>query len=176
VLEFRDKDLSLWETVLDMWVSVAAAEIGFGSAYVIHKGGLLEADVAFYIPWVLCVGWGCLGVFLVLVRWWTPSFVRFDGGIVSIYQPHRRREPRREFKVSDVMSVQTSVGNKSFHSLFTHGVWLRDGRQISFLRARDVPEAKWVLNLLREAVAEQRRLLYLHPQTVRSLNRPIGSQ
>jgi hypothetical protein len=176
VAEFRDKVVSLGAAVLDMWVTVAMSEISLGFAYVMYKSGILRADVVIYVPWVLCIGVGFLGIFLVLLRWWTPSFVRFEGGIVWIDQPHRWGQPLRVFNVSDVMSVQTSVGNASFHSLFTYGIWLRDGTKITFLRARDMPEAKWVLNLLKEEIAEQRRQLKLHPQTVHSLNTPIASQ
>jgi hypothetical protein len=74
---------------------------------------------------------------------------------MSILQPHRRKTPLREFKVTDITSVQTSVDSSTFHSLFSMGVWLRDGTQISFLRCRDTPEAKWVLRLMKEAIQNE---------------------
>jgi hypothetical protein len=163
VVEFRDKVVSLGEAVLDSWVVVAFSEIQYGLAYVFYKGGMLDDPVIVVFAFILCIT-GLLGPFLVLLRWWTPSLVRISGGMMSIYQPHRLRQPVREFKAADIAHLQTSAGNKSFHSLYSHGVWLKDGTKICFLRARDTPEARWVLLLMEQAVGRREALLNLEMQ------------
>ena len=160
VVEFRDKVVSLGEAILDSWALVAFSEVQFGLAYIFYQGGALEDPVIVVFAFILCIT-GLLGPFLVLLRWWTPSLVRISGKTMSIHQPHRWRQPVREFKTVDIAHLQTSVGNKGFHSLYSHGVWLKDGRKICFLRARDAPEARWVLLRMEEAVGRREALLNL---------------
>src|SRR5258705_1843147 len=163
VVEFRDKVISVWEATLVSWGALACSEIEYCLAYVIYKGGMLDDPVCVVFVFMLCVT-GSLGPFLVLLRWWTPSLVRISGVMMSIHQPHRWRQPVREFKTADIAHLQTSSGNKSFHSLYSHGVWLRDGTKICFLRCRDTPESKWVLLLMEQAVGRREALLNLGMQ------------
>jgi len=176
VVEFRDKLIPLWEAALDCWSVLAMGEIQFGLAYIIYQSGIIDEEPGFMLLIGLFIALGCLCVLFVLHRWWALSFVRIRDGKMSIHQPFRRHQRVRECKVMDIMSVQTSFDSTTFHSLFSMGVWLRDGTKVTFLRCRDTAEAKWVLNLLKEAILEEQRRLILHPQTVRSLNTPIDSQ
>jgi hypothetical protein len=155
VVEFRDKAISLWEAAMDCWLVLAMGEIQFGLAYVVYQSGIIDEEPGFILLIGLFIALGCLCVFFVLLRWWTLSFVRISGGKMSIHQPFRRHQPLREFKVMDITSVQTSLDSTTFHSLFSMGVWLRDGTKVTFLRCRDTPEAKWVLKLMKEAILNE---------------------
>jgi hypothetical protein len=168
VVEFRDKGVSLLQVILDKWAVLTLSAIEVTSGILIYKMRLVEkifvSDNAAqdrlvvgigYVLLILWIAWGALFIILVQMRWWTPSsIVRISGGMMSIDRPMGMKRGLREFKVTDITSVQTSVGNPKFHSFFfTHGVWLRDGKKVTFLSCRNRPEAKWVLELMQEAIA-----------------------
>src|SRR5213075_1484852 len=122
-------------------------------AYAVYTSGASTVLPFFPVLVGIAVCFGLLGIVFVLLRWRTPSFVRISGDTVSVLQPHRWRQPLREFKVLDIVNVETSADSATFHSLFSIGVRLSDGRRICFLRCRDTPEAKWVLNLMKQAIS-----------------------
>ena len=170
VVEFRDKGVSLLQIILEKWAVLTLSAIQVASGILIYKMRLIEKVFVSHNPaedklavgishvlLILWIAWGALFIILVPMRWWTPSsIVRISRGMISIDRPSRWKLGLREFKVTDITSVQTSVGNPKFHSFFfTHGAWLRDGTKITFLGCRDAPEAKWVLNLMQEAVGRQ---------------------
>jgi len=156
VIEFRDKTASLAGAMLDSWVLVVMSGVSFMAAYATYKSGMSAVHPIFPVLIGFSVFFGFLGIFFLLLRWRTPSFVRISGGSMSVLQPHRWHQPLREFPLSDVLDVETSADSATFHSLFSIGVRLRDGRRICFLRCRDTPEAKWTLNLLKVAIASGR--------------------
>jgi hypothetical protein len=165
VIEFQDKDVSLWQTFLDKWGIVTLDLISIGAAYLIYKSQLVKklfvsdnpdqdwlAVTIFQTLLILWMVWGSLTFILVPMKWWTSSLVRIRGGIMSIEQPFRWKRRLREVKLSDITSVQTSVGSSSFHSFFSFGVWLKDGTKVTFLHCSGAPEANWVLELMSKAI------------------------